>query len=58
MKIKFYLALSLIIGTSFSVCAQPGFPPAVDDVTAPLPGLALAALIAVGLGLRKSLKSK
>jgi hypothetical protein len=59
MKIKIYTTLALILGFASTMIAQaPGFVPAVDDVTAPLPGLAIFVAIAIAIGLRKTLKSK
>jgi hypothetical protein len=57
MKIKIYIALALLIGFSLNVSAQaPGFDTSVDDVTAPIPGIVLAAIVALGLGVKKALK--
>ncbi len=60
MKIKIYTTLALILGFALTMSAQPapGFVTSVDDVTAPLPGLAIFAAAAVAIGVRKALKSK
>jgi hypothetical protein len=58
MKIKIFLTLALVFGSALSLSAQPSFPAEVDDVVAPLPGLALVAFAAIFIGVRKSLKAK
>ena len=49
---KKYLILLLFLLVSTLSSAQPGFDPEVDDV-APIPGLILAAVAAIGVGVYK-----
>lgn len=59
MKYKYYLSLVVIFACGFFAAAQPGFPPDVDDTTvAPIPGIFIGILIALGVGSYKAFKKK
>lgn len=54
---KTFVAFALCLFMTTISIAQPGFEETVDDV-APIPGILLAIAVAVGLGVRKTLKSR
>ncbi len=61
MKFKTYFLLTFALLVSVFANAQggpPPFDPDVDDATAPIPGIAAAVLIALGIGAYKTFKKK
>ncbi|MGB5981041.1 MAG: hypothetical protein WBG46_02750 [Nonlabens sp.] len=61
MKFKIYLSLVLVFACCCIAVAQgpPPFDPTVDDTTvAPIPGIIVGILVALGIGSYKAFKRK
>ncbi|MFT5926051.1 MAG: hypothetical protein ACI9WL_000794 [Rubritalea sp.] len=52
MKNNTYIVLAILMIATTSAYAQPGFDNTVDDV-APIPGIVIAIIAAIGIGIVK-----
>jgi hypothetical protein len=53
MKNKKYLVLAILMIATTIAYAQPGFAETVEDAEAPIPGIVIAIIAAIGIGVIK-----
>ncbi|MFB0904958.1 MAG: hypothetical protein QMB11_11290 [Nonlabens sp.] len=53
MKNNKYLVLAILMIATTTAYAQPGFDGDVEDAQAPIPGIVIAVIAAIGIGIVK-----